>query len=212
MKETILVLCAHNDDQVIGAGGTLIKYAQQGATIKSIIFSFGESSHPHLQPQVIAKRRMDESIKADKIMGGSGVAYFGLREGKFAEQIKQKKIKEKLRLLIEREKPAKIFAHSINDPHPDHKVIAKLLIELLPDIDCEVYTFEVWTPFRLRNRYLPKLFVDVSETFFTKMKAIRAHESQKVAITNLFLSIYLRAKLHGIANTCKYAEVFDKLQ
>jgi len=36
-KETILVLAAHNDDQAIGAGGTLAKYAQEGKKVISLL-------------------------------------------------------------------------------------------------------------------------------------------------------------------------------
>ncbi len=83
MKETILSIAAHNDDHVIGAGGALTKYAKEGSRVRTIICSFGESSHPHLKKEVIVERRVKESVQADKVMGGSGVAYIGLREGFF---------------------------------------------------------------------------------------------------------------------------------
>jgi LmbE family N-acetylglucosaminyl deacetylase len=211
-KPTILVFCAHNDDQVIGAGGTLAKYADTGARIKSIIFSFGESSHPHLKSEVIIKTRIEESLTADKIIGGAGVAYLGLKEGKFIEECETKKIKDRLRLLIKQEKPDKVFTHSLNDHHPDHRAVARIIESLLPDIPCSVYTFEIWTPFRLKNRYSPKLVEDISKTFSLKMEAIRAHRSQKIAIANLILSVFFKAILHGISQRCRYAEVFDKIQ
>lgn len=210
--KSVLVLSAHNDDQVIGAGGTLVKYAKRGAIVKSIIFSFGESSHPHLKPEVIIQRRIKESLDADRIIGGAGVAYLGLKEGEFKAEFDRKGTRERLLEIIEKDNPVKIFTHSINDPHPDHRAIANLVVELLPKIKCPVYTFEVWTPFRLRNRYKPKLLEDVSATFATKIKSILAHKSQRVAIANLILSIFVKGKIHGISYGYKYAEVFDKLQ
>ena len=68
----ILVLCAHNDDQVIGAGGALLKYAKEGKTFKTIVFSYGEF-HPYLKTRVISKIREKEGIKSDKILKGSGI-------------------------------------------------------------------------------------------------------------------------------------------
>ncbi|MFC1774686.1 PIG-L deacetylase family protein [Nanoarchaeota archaeon] len=211
-KETILVLCAHNDDQVIGAGGTLAKYAKQGCIVKSIIFSFGASSHPHLKSELIIKTRIKESLQADRILKGSGVAYLGLKEGKFKEEIKKKKVKERLQLLIKKEKPSKIFTHSINDPHGDHKAVFNLVMEMLNVIDCEVYTFEIWTLFRLHNRYKPKLFEDISDTFDSKIKAFKSHKSQKISIVNLILSVYFKAAFNGWKYNCKYGEVFNKLK
>ena len=68
MKETILAIAAHNDDHLIGAGGTLAKYAAEGKVIKTVICSFGEKSHPHLRKEIIVRRRVAESLKADRIM------------------------------------------------------------------------------------------------------------------------------------------------
>lgn len=211
-NQTVLVLCAHNDDQIFGAGATLAKYAKKGINVKSIIFSFGESSHPHLRPEVIIKTRIKESLAADKVIGGAGIAYLGLKEGKFPEEIEKKNIKERIRLLIKSEKPIKVFTHSLNDGHRDHRAVVALVNELLDDIPCEVYSFEIWTPFRIRNRYNPKLIEDVSDTFKTKINAIQIHKSQKVTIVNLILSIYFKAKIHGLFNGFKYAEVFDKIK
>ena len=211
-NKTVLVFAAHNDDQVIGAGGTLAKYAGEGVNVKSIIFSFGEGSHPHLKPEVIIQKRIRESLDADRILGGSGVAYLGLKEGKFRDEFVKKNIHRRLLDMIRKERPAKIFTHSVNDRHPDHRAVADLVVEMLPGIACPVYTFEIWTPFRLRNRYAPKLLVDISGTFATKMKSIFAHKSQRIAIGNLLLSIFFRAKMHGVSHGYKYAEVFDKLK
>jgi len=212
MTKTILVLSAHNDDQIIGAGGTLAKYAAQGFAIKTVVFSYGESSHPHLKPEVIKSLRMKECETANKIISGDDITYFDLKEIKFAEGIKKFKIKEQLKKIIRKEKPVKVFTHSINDPHPDHKIIANLTIELLDVIPCPVYTFEIWTPLRLRQRYFPKLFEDISKTFETKMRALGAHKSQKITMINLATSVFLKAKIHGFAHGCSYAEVFDKIK
>ncbi len=211
-KGNILVFCAHNDDQVIGAGGALAKYAREGYAVKSVIFSFGESSHPHLKPGVIIKLRIRESLDADKIMGGAGVAYLNAKEGKFEEYIESKKLKERIIDMLKKEKPVKVFAHSINDPHPDHRVVAQLIKELLPVIPCSVYTFEVWTLWKFHHRTLPRLIVDISDTFKIKLATIRAHRSQRVAIANLFLAVLIKAKLNGIRYGYKYAEVFTKLK
>ncbi|MEK6845367.1 MAG: PIG-L family deacetylase, partial [Nanoarchaeota archaeon] len=42
--ETVVVFGAHSDDFVIGAGGTIAKYQQEGKKILAVVFSYGESS------------------------------------------------------------------------------------------------------------------------------------------------------------------------
>ncbi|HSU72318.1 MAG TPA: PIG-L deacetylase family protein [Candidatus Binatia bacterium] len=213
MKETILFLCAHNDDHIIGGGGTFAKYAREGKTVKTVIFSYGEMSHPHLKPGVIVETRVKEAKRSDRILKGKGLIFIGLREGRFLREFER--VKEQLIDIIHKEHPGKIFTHSIDDPHPDHQAVHKMVVQLIKEkhIRCDVYTFEVWNPFTVRKRNVPKLVVDVTETFPLKLKAYDAHESQ----VNLPLMIPMRFRMHlnamlaGWANHCRYAEVFHKL-
>ena len=46
-KDIILVVAAHPDDEVLGCGGTLAKYAKNKNNIVNVLFiSDGESSRP----------------------------------------------------------------------------------------------------------------------------------------------------------------------
>lgn len=213
-KETILIICAHNDDNVFGLGGTIAKYAKEGKIVKTVVFSFGEKSHPHLKPEVIAKKRVKEAIKSDKILGGKEIMFLGVKEGKFPKTIKKMNIKDKIKKIIAKEKPTKIFTHSINDAHPDHRAIYYFMKELIEEIDYkgDVYLFGVWSPVRIKDRNLPKMVVDITSTFDKKIKAIKSHESQQITILSLLWNVYLRAIMEGWSNNCRYAEVFYKLQ
>ncbi|MBW2977759.1 PIG-L family deacetylase [Candidatus Woesearchaeota archaeon] len=212
-QENILVICAHNDDQIIGAGATLAKYSKLGKNVNTLIFSYGERSLPHLKPSIVIKTRVTESHKSDKIMGGSGVSYFGLKEGKFLAN--KNKVKEKIKDIIKQKKPSKIFTHSIDDPHPDHRAVFKIINEIVnkAKTNYDVYSFDVWNPITLRKRNLPKLVVDVTSTFNKKVKAFKAHKSQKIAaIMPLMWKVYLKALINGWNNGVKYAEVFYKIK
>ncbi|MBI4148810.1 PIG-L family deacetylase [Candidatus Woesearchaeota archaeon] len=213
MPCTILAIGAHNDDPVIGAGGTLAKYAQSGKKVRTIICSFGEGSHPHFKPEVIIRTRVKESLKSDKLLGGSGVAYLGIRESKFLEDFKAKNTYRKLATIVATEKPEMIFTHSLDDPHPDHRAVYSLVSTLMKQkkITCPVYSFEIWNPLRIRKRNVPKLIVDITNTFETKIKAILAHNSQKLAIGALFWNIWLKAKWYGFKTGYSYAEIFHKV-
>lgn len=216
-KQTVLVIVAHNDDHIIGAGATLAKYAKEGKKIRTIIFSYGESSHPHLKPEVIIEKRYKESIESDKIIGGSGLVYLGLKEGKFSEQAKKKRIMDKLAYLIKREKPSKIFTLGADDVHPDHRAVARIVQDLIArgDIACDVYSFDVWSAVKVRKRDAPKLVVNVSDTYPLKAKALMAHKSQfqhvSPFMTVFRFKMWLDALINGWSHNCKYAEVFTKL-
>lgn len=211
-SETILAIGAHNDDHVIGAGGTLAKYALEGNRIRTVVFSYGSLSHPHFKPKLVLTQRKEEAKKADELLGGQGITYLGL-EDFFEKELKDKKIKEKLLKIIKREKPAKIFTHSIYDAHPDHQSVAGLMKSLLKEIKCEVYTFDVWNVTRVGGRNAPKMIVDIGDTYHTKTRALKAHKSQihLPGLLLLRLKMWITALIHGFNGHCRYAEVFYKI-
>lgn len=212
-KETILVFAAHNDDQIIGAGATLTKYAKQGKEVIVYIFSFGESSHPHFHKEEIIRTRLIELDEADVLLRIYKSFILDIKEGNFFNDFAKKKKKEIVIKAIKENKPIKIFTHSCDDPHPDHKAVNMIILSILKELDYkgEVYTFDVWNPFNLRNRVLPKLVVDVSETLPIKVKALQCHKSQFFALLTMVPSVYIRAILNGLHYGYKYAEKFTKV-
>jgi LmbE family N-acetylglucosaminyl deacetylase len=216
-EDTVLVLCAHNDDQIIGVGGTLAKYAKQGKHIITVVFSYGERSHPHFKKDIVIKQRVKESLNANKILCEENceIYYLGLRETKFEEEIKKKKLSKRIKNILKKSSPSKIFTHSIDDPHPDHKAVYNFVLDLIKKVNYkgDVYSFNVWNLFiNIRKRNQPKLVVDISDTFKIKLQAFRKHKSQVVqARLPLTWSIYFRAMLNGFLNKMKYAEVFYKI-
>jgi LmbE family N-acetylglucosaminyl deacetylase len=215
MEECVLFLCAHNDDQVIGAGGTIAKYAKDGKKVVTIIFSFGEFSLPHIQEKISRKTRVLESKKAAKLLGESEVYYLALKEGEFKKEIQDKDILTKVLIILKRVKPSKIFTHSMDDPHSDHRQVYDFTMKLIEKAKYkgEVYSFNVWNLFiNFRKRNNPKLVVDISSTFKKKTEAFRKHKSQLPAILSHMWSIYFQAILYGFDNHIKYAEVFYRVK
>lgn len=207
-KRSIITFCAHNDDQLIGAGGTIKKYANQGIKAYTYLFSYGEMSHPHLKPEIIAKTREKESLRAAKILGDD-ISYLGLKEGTFLETCDIAKIKK----IILSHKPEKIFTHSPDDPHPDHRAVFKIIKQVLHDMNYkgDLYSFNVWNITSVTTREYPKLFIDISDTFKDKIKAFKLHKSQLLTKIIIGWSIYAKAIIDGWNNHCKYAEVFHKI-
>lgn len=214
MGERILVIVAHSDDQMIGPGGTLKKYANEGKEIYTLIFSYGELSHPHFKKEVIQEIRVEESEKADRYIGGQGVKFLGLTEGKFQEEFKPKELEE----VILNVNPTKIFTHAEDENHPDHVVVNRLVLELYDKLrkedklTCDVYAFDIWRLFQTKKRLSPKLVVDISDTFSNKVKAIEYFKSQKVALIMLKWSVYVKGFIIGLKHNIRFGEVFDKIR
>ncbi|PIN77654.1 hypothetical protein COV15_01585 [Candidatus Woesearchaeota archaeon CG10_big_fil_rev_8_21_14_0_10_34_12] len=212
-KESILVFAAHNDDQIIGVGGTIAKYAKENKNIIVYIFSFGESSHPHFQKREIIKTRVKEMHESDKVLKIDASYYLGLKEGAFIEEFEAKNKKDIIIRAIKNHRPVKMFTHSKDDPHPDHKAVNEIIRKVTKEINYEgeLFSFDVWNPFSIRGRNRPKLIVDITETFPLKVKALKCHESQFTALVSMLPSMYARAIVNGLRYGCRYAEKFTKI-
>ncbi|MGV8172417.1 MAG: PIG-L deacetylase family protein [Candidatus Woesearchaeota archaeon] len=211
---SVLIVCAHSDDQVFGPGGTVAKYAKEGKKIHTVIFSYGEMSMPIHQREYAVKKRVKESLDVDKYLGGQGVVFLGLDEGKFSEQFLKRKMYPKIKKLILQYRPSIIFTHSIDDPLPDHRTLNKLLIETVDRMryKCDIYMFDVWNIFNFKKRHYVKIIIDISDTFDMKIKALKMFTSQKLSLLTLMWSVYLRAWLSGREIKAKHAEVFYKIR
>ena len=214
MVETVLIFCAHPDDQIFGAGGTVAKYTKEGKKVMFIILSYGESSHPWFHKQITIDMRVNETLRADKLVGTKETVFFGLTEGNFSKEAKEYHIKSKIKNLIKKYKPSKIFTHTSSDPHPDHKATEKIVLEAFDSMKyhCDFYTFDVWNPLNIKRSTDPRLVVDISDTFKIKLKALKCFKSQKAALFSLLWSVYYRAILLGLQHNCKFAESFYKIR
>jgi len=212
-KETILVFGAHSDDFVFGAGGTIAKYTKEKKKVISIVFSYGEKSHPWLKEKVAQKMRSKEAFKASKLLGCKTI-FFDLEELHFLKDYQEKNLEKQLTKLIQKQKPSKIFTHSDEDPHPDHKAANKITLQLLEQITFkpEVYIYSIWNPVSLKTKY-PVLYENITTTFSLKLQALKLFHSQRFhAFYPLILVVFYRAIKNGLKIKKRFAEKFYKIK
>ncbi|HII29519.1 TPA: PIG-L family deacetylase, partial [Candidatus Woesearchaeota archaeon] len=193
-----MVLCAHSDDQIFGVGGTIAKYASNGWEVFTVIFSHGERSHPWLKRNVIAAIRVKEAQEADQIIGGNGVIFLGVKDHSMYQflsgGIKDRKVIRRIAELIRKRRPQRIFTHSPDDPHPDHRAVyhASMAAVERSGVKCDLFSFDVWNLLGYKKRLKPVMYVDISNTFSIKIRALGCFKSQTFAMLSLLWSIYLK--------------------
>jgi LmbE family N-acetylglucosaminyl deacetylase len=64
-----VIIAAHPDDEVLGAGGTLAILAASSARIRIVAITDGERSHPDRGPAELARVRIAESAAALRLLG-----------------------------------------------------------------------------------------------------------------------------------------------
>ena len=208
---TILVIGAHPDDHTIGLGGTLAKYTKEGKRAFVVIASYGEGSHAWLKPHVTRQFRKQEAEKSSDIVGVEQTIFLGLKEGKVATEIfkHEKTIKD----LIKKYNIKKIFTHSLEDPHPDHSGLARFCLEITKRTKVmEIYSFNIWNPFNFKQSNTPKMYVDITNTYKTKMDSLKVFKSQKITMIFLLGGVIWSSFYNGLKNHTRYAEAFTKIK
>ncbi len=206
----VMVLSAHSDDAVLGAGGVIARCSKEGERVIVVICSAGEASPVWaLDKKQLIKTRIEEAKKADKILGAGDTIFLGQSDARLSTR--QEFITKKITKLLKKYKPQKIFVHHARDLHPDHKAVwtaCKSALETTR-LKTSVYGFEVnswFTPFVKENQVL----IDISNYHKKKMKALKQFESQKYLLLVLVPVLYLKSFYYGSIYGFKYAEHFYK--
>ncbi|MDP2952431.1 MAG: PIG-L family deacetylase, partial [Chloroflexota bacterium] len=73
----VLVIAPHPDDEVLGAGGTIAKWASQGWEVHIHVLTEGSSSQYPGQPEIVTRKR-EEAQRAAAVLGAKGLSFADL--------------------------------------------------------------------------------------------------------------------------------------
>jgi LmbE family N-acetylglucosaminyl deacetylase len=160
----ILAIGAHPDDVEIGCGGALVLFKRKGHEIFILVLTKGEASG---DPKV----REKECKKAASIIGADELIFGNLQDTRITDGIKTILTIENV---INRIGPDIIFAHSWKDGHQDHRNAGMATLSAARNSK-KILLYE--SPAALRE-FCPQVFVDISEAFDVKLKALTCFGSQ----------------------------------
>src|SRR4051812_24245425 len=121
MTVDILAIFAHPDDLELTVGGTMLKMKQLGYRTGALDVTRGE-----MGTRGTVAGRAEEAQEAARILQLDVRDNLGLPDGHvFADDDSRARMVSVLRRL----KPTVILTHQLDDPHPDHDHIARLVRE-----------------------------------------------------------------------------------
>ncbi len=216
MKEKILVVAAHPDDDLLGCGGTLKNYTKQKIDVNVVYFTDGVSSRKYTNKKDQLKRKLDSDIAA-KIIGYKSVSYFNLKDQRL-EEYPILELIQKLEKIIMRIKPSIIFTHFHNDLNIDHQIVNKTVLTATrpnQNYTCKkILFFEVlssteWN-FSNGSNFDPNYFVNIEKTIDFKIKAFKKYtkEIRKYPHPRSIEGIKTLAKIRGMQVGLNYSEAF----
>jgi LmbE family N-acetylglucosaminyl deacetylase len=195
---TVLALGAHPDDVELGIGGTLARLRRAGAHTVLAVFSV---------PGDYAVRRREAERAAD-ILGAELRVLIDV-PGKRIEDFRHCDLVALLDREVKDLAPAAVLSHGGTEYHRDHVMVheAALAAQRLRYFDFFTYQPNFCRPVPVA--FQARVFVDISETIETKMRAIEAHASQfaqRGIGTEIFREM---ARLAGRLVGVQYAEGLD---
>lgn len=199
---TVLALGAHPDDLEIAVGGTIARLRRAGARVVMAVVSV-----PGPSVEAREARRL-EAQRGAQILGGE-LRLLMPDEERRIEDLKCYELVAMFDSLVRELEPAALFTHGPSEFHRDHVLVhqAALSSQRLRFFDFFTYQPNFCRPIPVA--FQPRVYVDISETLETKMRAIEAHASQfrcRGIGTDMYRDM---ARMNGRVAGVQYAEGLD---
>lgn len=175
----ILVFAPHNDDEVLGVGGTIAKHADKGHEVYVCEVTSG-----------IDKDRLErirsEALAAHKVLGVADTIFLDLPVVGLAD-IPTKDLNQAIQDTVNRVKPDIAYIPHKGDMHLDHKMVAESAMVALRPVNSPqlkaIYAYETlseteWNIPSADNIFVPNVWTDITATIDKKIEAMKCYESQ----------------------------------
>lgn len=176
----VLIIAPHPDDEVLGCGGTIAKYAARG---DSVSVCYVTSAYPPEWSEEYLRKKEIEIQRSNDILGIS--KRFDLRYPTVKlDTIPQKDINASLQEVVIEVLPECVFIPHRGDLNMDHRIVHDAsLVALRPVNHCcsRILSYETlseteWGP--KTASFEPRYYVDVSDTITTKIEAMEAFTTE----------------------------------
>lgn len=188
MREHVLVVMPHPDDETLSCGGTLALYASRGIPVTYACGTKGEMGRMMGRPFFATRENLPElrekELREACAALGINLRFLGFRD-KTIEFLDPDMVTGKITELIEELKPTLVITyHPVHGVHPDHCALGAATVRALAKIPPEKRP-----PLHTRGGGAgikelgePDLVVDITPVLHKKEAAMRAHRSQTEVI------------------------------
>lgn len=212
-----LIICAHDDDEVIGPGGTIRKLVNAGVKVTTLIFATGNEGYQRLeQKDTIVALRVKERAAAQKILGTTGC--FAHSYGDFSN-LDCEDVYGKVMRAVRQVRPHVVFSHLPTD-YLAHRTLSKIVPEAVWQAGWQC-SLELGEPWKVDRLYLfpileliakPSHIMDITDTLAAKLEAMRAYRSQHEVVPMILDQLEAKARAYGSLAGVKYGEAFIRSQ
>ena len=186
---TVLVLAAHPDDEVLGCGGTIARFAREGHQVYIAILGEGITSrYTQREEADLAqiKALHERSQQVAEVLGATELFLYDLPDNRF-DTVPLLDMVKIIETLVVKLQPQMVFTQHGGDLNIDHQILFRAtLTATRPMEDSPVktlYSYEVassseWAFGQFDPIFHPSVFIDISDTLDVKIRAMEMYESE----------------------------------
>ena len=176
LQGPVLVLAAHPDDEVIGAGGMLAWHAARGHAVTVVHATDGAKGDPGAREHDIRAVRRREGKEALARLGIGEARHWDLPDGELPEHLPD--LTRRLRALFQEVQPRTLYSFWFAEAHRDHRALAVAVAnaaDALPEqTRCLLYGV---------NQVVPAgTLFDVTDVYPRCYRALQAYGSQNAYV------------------------------
>lgn len=216
----VIIISAHPDDEVIGAGGTLFKHKKKGDELYWLIIT-NIFQHQGFSQERILSRQEEIDKVAEKIgftevfkLDYPTMTLSGENLVQLVPQVSQ---------VFSKVEPEVIYCLNRSDAHSDHRVVFDAVAACTKSfrypfikqfLMYECISETEFAPALFEKAFIPNYFVDISNFLEEKLETMKIYESELEehpfprSIENLKALAHFRGASVGV----KYAEAFQLLK
>lgn len=220
-KNKILIVAAHPDDEVLGCGGIMAKYAETNEIYVAILAEGISCRYTQKEREEKSEllNLQKESREVGKFLGIKENLFFDLPDNQF-DTVPFLKIVKKIEEIIQKVRPGTIYTHYSGDLNIDHRLTFQATVTAARPVDnCpvkEIYSFEIlssteWSFQKIDRPFSPNVFEDISSTIEKKLKAMEIYkkELREFPYPRSLEGVKILAKKRGMEVGLNYAEAFE---
>ena len=217
-----LIIAAHPDDEVLGCGGSMAKWSNNGHEVHVLIMAEGATSRDSNRNRENRKDDLSELEKsakeASKVLGIKSIELMDYPDNRM-DSVDLLDVVKIIESYIEKIKPDVVVTHHSGDLNIDHQIVNKAVMTACrpqPENTVKrILSFEVpssteWQSTTINNSFIPNWFEDISDTLNLKLKALEAYKSEmrEWPHARSIKAVEHLAKWRGATVGCEAAEAF----
>jgi len=215
MKERVLVIAPHLDDEILGCGGSAARFVEEGKEVHVVFVTKGRE--PLYSEKYVTQGRQ-EAKKAHLMLGVAQTHFLDFPAAEL-DSVLHRELNLAIANILQKIKPGIVFTPFVGDVHLDHKLTFwSTLVAVRPTHNYKVssiYAYETlsetnWNAPYLAPAFTPNVFIDITKSLHKKLAAFKCYKNQvkEPPHERSLKNLKCLAELRGAQINCEAAEAF----